>query len=306
MFPSDQMNEREMIRQLTQRLTSTLQHEFSQFPRDISKRFPAIALASAVENPYLPFEILQDMVKVTVWIFTIDTMIDEKLLPEKELRERLASYEDIVRGKSEAVDRKDPYGTVLLDIVKRLQSSPLYPNLKALWEEVYTKMIQGMLFEASHGTEDVSLTEYLEQGQYSVGLPMYVVSSWILQSENILLKHLQDLVRMMRLSGICIRLANDLRTYEKERCEKNLNAVFLKEKEWISRGKQSDVARQLSLEEITQLMNSYMNHFLSMKDTSVPLNESLIRITRFSVGFYSKYDFHTVTAPKIDQELRTL
>jgi hypothetical protein len=165
------INEREHIFQVTDQLTTFLHQYFLAYPEFNHIRFPAIALATAVENPTLPINILENIVKVTAWIFAIDDVIDGKRLSESVLRQHLSYYEKIVHGEILVVAEHEQYAVVLLDLTNTIRKSPLYPDLKQLWEKAYTNMIRGMLFEVSEPLSDVSMDKYLEHGLYSVGVP---------------------------------------------------------------------------------------------------------------------------------------
>lgn len=291
--------ERNNIYQLTDHLASFLTKHFQTYPEFDPVRFPATALTSASENPMLPMEIIEQIVKIPVWIFTIDAVIDEKLLPENVLRQRLNSYEKIVLGEIQEVDKRDHYGAILLELTNAIRKCPLYPELKDLWEQSYIKMIKGMLFEAYESSLEISMEEYLEHGLYSIGVPMYVISTWILQYQGAKLPYLEQLEEMMLLSGISIRLANDLRTYEKERSEGNLNAIFIKEMEYLAEGLDETTSKEKAFNHIESMLKTNMEQFYSKCDDTIPLKKALHRLTQFSVDFYSETDFNKVSHEQI-------
>lgn len=303
MIPDIPTKERQVIYELTEKLNAHLHQFFTNYPGFDPVRFPATALTSAFENPELPLEVLEQIVKVPVWIFTIDAVIDEGIMPESVITHQLSKYEQIVLGRNVNLESDDQLGQVLLHLRKTLERKPLFHELRPLWEETYIKMIRGMLFEARDWTTrpDVSIDEYLEHGLYSIGVPTYVVSTWILQSSEAQtsLEHRTALEKMMRLSGICIRLANDLRTYEKEKRENNLNAIFIKEREYFAQGLDAATAQQLGYQEVENMLKCYMDQFWASSNDRIPLMKALRRLTDFSTTFYSKYDFHTVSLVEI-------
>lgn len=293
------IEERNQIYTVTDHLTSYLHEYFRPYSLFNPVRFAATALTSAAENPMLPINILENIVKVPLWIFTIDSVIDEKLLPEHVVREKLALYEKIVLGELQEVEPQDQYGKILLEVTNSIRTRPLFPELKELWEESYIKMINGMMFEAYESSSDVSLDDYLRHGLYSVGVPMYVISTWILQQSDTSLPNRKQMEEMMRLSGIALRLANDLRTYEKEKQENNLNAIFIKEREMLLKGMEEREAQSLAFQQINTLLQKYLDQFYSMYDDQIPLMKALYRVTRFSVDFYYENDFHLVSHEQI-------
>lgn len=292
-------DERNNIYQVTDHLGSFLNKYFHDYPAFDPVRFPATALTSATENPTLPLSILEQIVKIPVWIFTIDSVIDEKLLPKSVLMQHLGIYEKIVLGEIQEVDEQDQYGVILLEITNVIRENPLFPHLKEFWEQSYIKMIKGMMFEAYDSSLDVGLDKYLEHGLYSIGVPMYVVSVWILQHQGTELENQEHLEEIMRLSSISIRLANDLRSYEKEKNEKNLNAIFIKEMEFMANGMDAEAAQTMAFSYIESMLQEYMSKFLSKCDDTIPLEKALHRLTCFSVDFYSETDFNKVSQEQI-------
>lgn len=291
--------ERNEIHDVCNRLTDFLFEYFRDYPIFNPIRFQAVSLTSAAENPFISMGKLENRVKITIWIFAIDDLIDEKMIPENELKEKLDFYKKVVLGEAHEVDPKDQCGSVLLDIVKQIQSRPLYADLKDLWEQSFLKMITGMLLEAHEAPLNIGLEKYLDHSAYSVGVPMYVISAWILTEEQSKLHHRDELEELMMLSSKSIRLANDLRTYEKEKKENNLNAIMIKERELINLGLDEQTAHAEAFHYIESLLKSYMEQFYSKCDDSIPLKKALHRLTRFSLDFYSETDFDKASEEQI-------
>lgn len=289
-------NERMRVLQLTKHLTLSLSTYFETYPAFNPVRFPATALTSAVENPSLPISILEQIVRVPAWIFTIDAVIDEQLMDEVTLRRNLRIYEEIVRGQCDKVDSTDPYGCVLLALRQDLAKRKNFKALEAHWVDAYVRMIAGMLFETYDRVANPTWEEYISHGTYSIGLPMYLVSTWIFQTDEDLTADLPELLKMMELSGAAIRLANDLRTFEKEEQENNLNAIFVQEMLLCNHDNHRDalILRQVAFEKVRSALRDVYQRFLGMVDEMHPLKRALGRLTEFSVGFYHEQDFHTV------------
>lgn len=291
--------DKQHLEHTTKLLIDALHTYFDSYPVFNPVRFPATALTSVCENPYLPVSILEQIVRVPVWIFTIDAVIDEQQFTEAVVRERIAVYEQIARGATDIDVTADPYAYILADIRRGLTARPAFESLRPLWEDCYIRMMDGMMFEAYDHPLRPTWDEYLNHGLYSIGLPLYVVSTWILQLEAGAKPDFTRLIDMMKLSGICIRLANDLRTYEKEKREGNLNAIMIKEQELIAGGADLQTATRAAFSCVQSELNRYMQVFESMRDEQDVLNVALCRLTAFSVGFYHQSDFHQVARDQI-------
>ncbi len=284
------------IYRVTNELLEHLHLYYQPFPEFDAVRFPATALTTATEGFFLPMMLLKKMVVIPVWIFTIDDVIDRKLLSDEELDARLKSYEWII---TQGLDASDVYGRVLKDLYDQLKERPLFHALREVWEEAYFRMIRGMLLEARETVRVPSYDEYLEHGSYSIGVPLYVVSTWILGSYEETLTHLEVLKKLMMLSAKSIRLANDMRTYEKEKMEKNLNALVIMENTYESEGYAPDAAKALASAFVREELERYRTQFLELVDESVLPIRTLSNVTQFSLSFYDEHDFHTVDAGEI-------
>jgi len=297
--------ERAKVEQMTKHLTAALTSYFADYPAFDPVRFPATALTSAAENPTLAASVLEQIVRVPAWIFTIDAVIDEKLMDEPQLRRQLQVYEQIVLGVRQAVTVDDQYGQVLLAIRRALAQRPNFPHLKDLWTETYIRMIRGMLFETYDRVAHPTWDEYLTHGRYSIGLPTYIVSTWILQTDEDISPKLGDLLQMMELSGTAIRLANDLRTFAKEEQEDSLNAIFVQEHLLRASGCDEVGLRERAFATVRTALHEVFQAFTAMVDPADPLKRALGRLTEFSVGFYHEQDFHTVNETDVIDLLRT-
>lgn len=284
------------IYRVTSELLEHLYQYYRPFPEFDSVRFPATALTTATEGYFLPVSLLKKMVVIPVWIFTIDDVIDRKLLSDEELDECLLRYEWIITRDQDA---SDVYGCVLKDLYDQLKERPLFSALRGVWEEAYFRMIRGMLLEARPNDRLPSYDEYLKHGAFSIGVPLYVVSTWILASHEETMPNLDVLKEMMMLSAKSIRLANDMRTYEKEKKEGNLNALVIMEKKYESEGNTPDVAKGLALAFLREELERYRAQFLELVDDSVLPMRMLSNVTLFSLSFYDEHDFHTVDAGEI-------
>jgi len=116
---------------------------------------------------------------------------------------------------------------------------------------------------------------------------MYLAGAWVFTGDPCLPGELPRLQRMARDAGRAIRLANDLRTQEKERAEGNCNALFF--------APEAEVRRRC-LAAVRRVVASARRI-----GPASPAAVLTLRVTRFAVDFYAEHDFHTVEDAAVDR-----
>ncbi|WP_139489338.1 terpene synthase family protein [Brevibacillus dissolubilis] len=300
MLSSLSRKEQAHVTRLTRHLTAYMLEHYRHQPEFDPSRFPSIALCCAVENPELPLSMLEDFVKIGVWIFDFDSALDQRRFSKSELAKRLKQFEQIVRGNPSAGIPADPYGRALADLTLNLRNKPLFTSLEYIWQHTYLRMIDAMLFEIAEDGKPLTLETYLDRSTFSIGLPFYVISTWILRDDATALLCQSDLLEMLTAASTCIRLANDLQSADRERLEGKMNSLFIEESKMLAAGLDPDSAREQSRLKIQTLLDQHMVNFQQFCDDRIPHKKSLRRLTQFVVGFYRHYDFHS--APAIHEQ----
>lgn len=224
--------ERARIAALTERVTDFLDGWAHPYRVLRPARFPAVALAMAATAPWLPLEDLCDLATIPTWIYGIDEALDLRWLPPGRRRACARHYAALAAGAPPG-PREEPLAAALVDMRARLERRALWPALRACWAGASRALLDGMVFECEAGERlragggAPALTAYVRHGAYSIGVPLYLAGAWIVAGDPEAPRHLPALLRMARVAGRAVRLANDLRTHAKERAEANSNLLLL-------------------------------------------------------------------------------
>jgi hypothetical protein len=208
-----------------------------RYPLVRKKRIAPVAVLIATVLPALPVDKKCTVGKLILLIFAIDDIADERLVSYDDFLEASKIWEAIARHGSEAVvehTAKDITGMVV-EIRKELDQCALFPELKDLWANQVRNLCKAMAQEyqvgvryKESGAEAIpELAEYIESGTYSVGFPFWGTSVLVLISAPGTTDHRYWLDEVLRNTGAAIRLYNDVRTYQKEVQESNVNAITI-------------------------------------------------------------------------------
>lgn len=287
--------ERRTVSALTEAVADHLQAWAAPFGVFDARRFATTGLTMAAAAPWLALPDLGDMAAITLWIFTVDDCLDEGRFGPGDRDRRIRHY---VRIAASAAGREpppeDPYAEALVDIQRRLAARPLYAALAGDWARTCRAMLAGMLFECRTG-EAVrggrpwpTRRTYLEHGIQSIGVPMYLTGSWIICGGPETPGLLPVLRPMARAAGRAVRLANDLRTLERERTEGNANVLMMLEAAGWPADRAAAWARAAASASVRRLLR------LAAEAGDAPAVRVARRVCQFSVDFYDEHDFHTV------------
>lgn len=265
-----------------QALAGRLGKRFTLYEDFDPVRFESTAWITVMENPARTIVQHERAAAVTLWIFSIDNVIDEGRWPEDRVRERLDHYKRLVRGRDQ-VDPADPFSLVMGETVTRLSQTTLYRSLGGRFNESVSAMLDGMVREA-FGPHPATLPEYLDFARFTIGVPTYVLASWMLSVDVGELPDEDGLFTLLDAGARVIRLANDLRTAEKELREGNLNAVMLL----------PDGARG-----VRQALHAALGAFIPARIPPNPLAANLARLVALTVGLYARADFHSVSTAEL-------
>ncbi len=257
-------------------------------------RFPAIAISMAAAAPWLAPAQLAAMARIPAWIYAIDDAFDRGVFPPEERAWRVRRYAALAHGAAlgaEAVAPADPYRAPLADVTATLRACPLWPRLGAVWGEACRRMLHGMAFECDTagslraGAPPPALHTYLRHGRHSIGVPLFLAGAWLLEGDARCADRLPALQALAVAAGEAVRLANDLRTHDKERDEGNLNALML----LAQRGPEPAAA-------VRSLLRRTLLH---LERRAAPLGglpavQLITRVTAFAVDLYADHDYHTI------------
>lgn len=286
--------EPDFFRDRVAELTAALHQYFLPYPSFDRVRFSTTAWMMVSESPLRPLPIQEVLARLTLWIFTVDAIIDERRLSPALLDECLTVCGHIVNREAEVPTAGQDLPSVLSDVVTGLEASPVYAHLGPMWQDSYRRMIRGMTFEVSASPRDVTLAQYLAHGSYSIGVPTYVLAAWILEAPTDAnggpLDPSEDLLTRLQAASGAIRLANDLRTWEKEQEEGTLNAlsVLIQHDGYSLREAVQHVQRMMSL----------LYHQATVAPEGPAAQQLAVLVDR-ALRLYNQGDFHTVAVDRL-------
>lgn len=191
-------------------------------------RSRAIAAVVAHAGAGLPLRVLTLVADAGLVLFAIDDLLDDPELAAEEGRLRVAQYAAVARGESLPEVAFDPIARALTELRRRLAEHDRAGDLVDAWADAVGRMLAGMGAELDDDASGAAgLPRYLASGRDSIGVEMVALAAWIATDAAGTRAALPALRRAERSFSTAVRLANDLRTCERERAEGRVNAVTL-------------------------------------------------------------------------------
>jgi Terpene synthase family 2, C-terminal metal binding len=296
-------------------LTARVREEVNEWSKSFSvidrRRIPAVSLvAAATTGSMCTVESLATLAETMLVIFALDDLIDSCERPDGELTARLARLKAIAAGQPAPEHLPGSLESAVAELEHRVRKSFAHSSLKQLWVHSWVHLIDQMLIEAAwkyqkplaelSPEELPSYEDYMEYATTTIGGPMYVASLLVVLNDPSTVHHLPRLSQMGTEMSIAIRLANDLRSADKERVERKVNSLVILQTQ-AARGGMDDVAaQQFATRVATGRMQAALTQCASLQlvdSTSTGHPEAAIVATgKFSCGFYDAHDFHTFSS----------
>jgi Terpene synthase family 2, C-terminal metal binding len=294
---------------LSARTARALHPWVARYPLIRRVRVWPLCLSVAAASPFCAVSSLVSMARMSLWVFTIDDLCDEEIVPYNELHRRVDRYQQLLHaGQVVPREKRDTLANALQDIREDLARYPLFSHLESHWVHAVSQTLSSMLMEygwrstyrSSTNTQVVPTYEaYLEHGVYSIGGPPHVWTTLIAIDDPSTLEHLPRLQQMEYEASLCIRLANDLQSYAKELNEGKINSIIIRQRELIASGVDAEIA----LEQAHATVQAAIQHGLArctelqhLASTATGHPEQAIAdIARFVCDFYVHHDYHTFT-----------
>jgi Terpene synthase family 2, C-terminal metal binding len=289
---------------LARRVATRLDDWASRYPAIRRVRVLPLALSVSAAAPFADVDALVSTARVSLWVFTLDDLCDEEAFAPAELACQLDAFRRIAGGGT-ADPGADRLAAALGEVRDDLARYPLFARLSDDWARALIGTIDGMVQENAWrdayrrgGTESLpTYAEYVATGRYSIGGPPHIWSALVTGEDRTTPAHRAYLGRMERLSSICVRLANDLRSHAKELREGKINGLIVAARAFERDGAspsaswpraealvRADIA--LALSKITELQ--------AHGPTATGQPEAAIAdIARFVSEFYARHDYHT-------------
>ncbi|MDC0712039.1 terpene synthase family protein [Stigmatella sp. ncwal1] len=318
--------ERDHIFTLTGELSVFLMAWSKKYPTLMrTRRVPQVSLTMAVSAPFLSARELLPTASLFMWLFAVDDLCDEappgeQAASDAPLWTRIEQAVSVFREPDTvSPGGEEPLRQSLRDIRDGLAHFPLFASLRAPLESSLRDFLRGTRHETAwsaryrqspHGPLP-SLEDYLEKGAcYTSGtLPIYL---GVLTSinEDAILPRLPHFMGLGHEAAISIRLANDLRSYEKELAEGKLNSLVLFQRELMAQhGMDSTRALARARAEVrthlVDAMERCMQSGTEEASAGSRATQAIVNAAAFACDFYAHHDFHPPVVPKLTPSAST-
>ncbi|MFI1964437.1 hypothetical protein ACH429_09975 [Streptomyces pathocidini] len=179
----------------------------------------AAALALAASAPWSTADELVPPAKVGLWMQVADDRFDRASLEYRDVPALAQRCIHLAHGAGH--DPADTLERALADVTSSLSDCRLHAALAPLWAQRFSLMMRAWCFEWSalralaEGGAPIELDTYL-QHHHSFGLGPICVAWWMSTGEPDLTAHLDILLPAVDAMELAVRLANDLRTADRE------------------------------------------------------------------------------------------
>jgi hypothetical protein len=304
--------EKRLARDRTDVLTAMLMRWARQYSTIRTARVPSVALLTATVAPRIaPIDAFVST-KLAFWIFGVDDIADERAVPLAELEKRASQWCLIARdGSADQVDETDELATMFLEIRRELSTFPLFESLQGHWILEVRRFVEAMIWEyrwgvgyTTHGPDALpTLDEYLNQGLHSISIPLWAWTIWAAANDHTVCLCLEPINQATEYAGAAVRLYNDLRSFEKEREEGNINSVLITYCAMLDEHPDipvEDLVPQAK-QYILQLADAYGQKCTDLvrqvRTDSGKAEEALSRIVAFHAYFYgrSRHDYNSTS-----------
>jgi hypothetical protein len=279
----------------------------AQYPGMRKERALPLAISVCAAAPFCDLDALAATAKVSLFVFALDDFFDEGGLPSQDLRRHGEQLCRVATGQVGPRTGGEPLQRALFACRDLLARYPLYSQLGDRWETAVCATMKGMVQEASWSeatrrdgvTALPPLDEYLATGRYSIGGPPHIWSALITIGDPSTPRHLDRLEAMEALASTCIRLANDLRSHEKELLEGKINALRILGN--LLESEPGSMAHKMAAEAaVRREMSGRLQQLEKYRARPVTLSgqpeAAIADIAFFVTEFYSRHDFHTFSS----------
>ena len=273
------------------------------------ERIEPLALSITAAAPGASVASLAATAQVSLWVFAIDDIFDERLVPIEPLRERCRHYVARARGDlDEPCDPDDPMEVALAAVLRDLRPFPLFEPLRASWAAALARTLRGMLFEdaaqrryaADKNPDELpTYAANLEQGLNSIGAPAHTAAVLLTSNDASVPHALIALARLERQVAISIRLANDLRSFDRERRDGAVNALLIHQRDLARAGVPPAAAWRGSRQRVEGAIEAAMRRARGLatkvRTRSGDPEAAILGIGEVVTAFYRSFDYHTYT-----------
>ena len=294
---------------LSARTSQTLHRWAARYPLIRRVRVWPLSLSVAAGAPYASVEALISTARLSLWVFTLDDLFDEERVPQKELMRRAERYRTLAHREI-ACPPGDSLATALCELRDDLATYSLFDALANEWANSLCGTIDGMKREYEWRLHDrngldsaaalPTYAEYVATGRYSIGGPPHIWAAVITSDDPSTPEHLDHLRAMEELASTCIRLANDLQSYQKEVKEGKINALVILSRALREQGLSEQAAYEQAEARVRADIVAGLDRLTELRRAAVTQTghpeAAIDNIARFVCDFYTHHDYHTFLA----------
>ena len=288
------------------RVTALVEPWLQAYP--IIQRRPVTAACSLLCVVGMPTLVVADLALLTrwwLWIFGLDDRFDDFAVPQPELAEWSGQFAArLCSDPPGAGAESDLLLAAFATIGHDLRRYPLFAALQDAWDRAMLGVVQGMLMErhwshAAAAGELPSYAAYLANGIQTISVRPYTLAVCTVASDPAPLGALPHLDPLIATAARCFRLANDLRSDERERQEGKLNAVSLLQQQFMTRGVSETQALDRARTQLRDTCVGDVAHLKLVQTTAPAPIRALARFlwatSAFIYDLYAVSDFDTLS-----------
>lgn len=317
-FDTLSAKEKQHIKERTDTLIDMLGDWASQYSLIRMIRTPPVALLTATVAPQIALLDSLLVAKLILLIFGIDDMADERVVTLAELQRKTEQWCLIANhGSNGEVNDRDQPGTILSELREELSEFRLFEPLREYWSSSIRHLFDAMVQEYRYGLQYgaggahalPSLDEYLSWGLHSISVPFWALTVLIILGDSSVVERFESIDEAIKYAGAAIRLLNDLRTFDKEMRENNMNSVVIAYHAMLDRNPNGTEEGTLSeaKQYVLQLADSYAQRCYDwvgqIRTESKQFEEAISRLVAFNADFYSERDYHTTSLAEVYEML---
>lgn len=276
-------------------LVALLHNWASSYPCIRSMRIPSVALLTATVAPHIaPVDALASA-QLSFWIFGVDDLADERALSLDELERRAERWYAIARGEPDPPGQEDELSQMLRQIRAALSRFRLFEQLGDHWAAEVRALVEAMLEEYRYalayehkGAQGLpSLDRYIASGLHSIGVPLWGWAVWLATDDPSILDGLVLLQQATAYASAAVRLYNDLRSYEKELGEGNVNSVLISHHQLLEQGHDQASSLAQAQQQILDLADVYGGQCAAVASQIQSDRGNVERVLLHTVDFHS-------------------
>jgi hypothetical protein len=192
-------------------------------------RTPAIAALLANSCWWMTTPAREVVADVGLAIFAFDDLVDEEDIEVEDLEFRCEQLLAQSRGEPCPEVGFDPTAGLLLDVAERLAASPFAELFWPDWVDEFGRCFRAIVAHrrVAMGEAQPSLDAYLDMGRDSVGIAAVCVAAAMVGGDARVVAHRDAYLAAAGHAAVAARIANDLRSINRELNEQTTNVLML-------------------------------------------------------------------------------